>query len=65
MPACTVSVNGEATRSCVTALADVEGADIKTIDLREMSVNGDGTPLEIINSLEPHAYGIDMTAIEL
>jgi putative nucleotidyltransferase with HDIG domain len=40
-------------------------ADIKTIDLREVNVNGDGTPLEIINSLEPHAYGIDMTAIEL
>ena len=30
--ACTVSVNGEATRSCVTALGDVEGADIRTID---------------------------------
>ncbi len=30
--ACTVSVNGEATRSCITQVSSVEGADIKTID---------------------------------
>ena len=30
--ACTVSVNGEATRSCITSVESVEGADIKTID---------------------------------
>lgn len=30
--ACTVSVNGEATRSCITSIDRVEGADIRTID---------------------------------
>ena len=30
--ACTVSVNGEATRSCITQVSSVEGADVKTIE---------------------------------
>jgi isoquinoline 1-oxidoreductase alpha subunit len=36
--ACTVHVNGEATRSCVTAVSDVVGADIVTIE--GLSANG-------------------------
>lgn len=30
--ACTVHVDGEATRSCMTAIEDVEGANIRTIE---------------------------------
>ena len=30
--ACTVHVDGEATRSCITSLADVEGKEIRTIE---------------------------------
>ena len=30
--ACTVHVNGEAVRSCITSLSDVEGAEITTIE---------------------------------
>lgn len=30
--ACTVIVNGEATRSCITSIESVEGADVVTID---------------------------------
>ena len=30
--ACTVHINGEPTRSCVTAIEDVEGADVVTIE---------------------------------
>ena len=37
--ACTVRVNGQATRSCVTPLAAVEGASIETI---ESLAPGDG-----------------------
>jgi isoquinoline 1-oxidoreductase alpha subunit len=36
--ACTVHVNGEATRSCVTAVSTVAGADITTIE--GLSANG-------------------------
>jgi len=36
--ACTVHVDGEAVRSCQTAIADVEGAEVKTI---EGLANGD------------------------
>jgi isoquinoline 1-oxidoreductase alpha subunit len=36
--ACTVHVNGEATRSCVTAVSTVVGADITTIE--GLSANG-------------------------
>jgi isoquinoline 1-oxidoreductase subunit alpha len=30
--ACTVIINGEATRSCITPLGSIEGADIRTIE---------------------------------
>lgn len=30
--ACTVHVDGEATRSCITAIEDIEGANIRTIE---------------------------------
>ena len=40
-------------------------ADIKTIDLRSRTTMADGKPLDITGSLEPDAYGIDMTAIQL
>ncbi len=39
--------------------------DICYIDLLEKTHTEDGKVLEIVNSLEPDAYGIDMTAIEL
>lgn len=39
--------------------------DIKMIDLFLVKVTDDGQPLEIVNSLEPNAYGIDMSAIQL
>ena len=39
--------------------------DIKMIDLFLVKQTEDGLPLEIVNSLEPNAYGIDMTAIQL
>lgn len=38
--ACTVHVNGESRRSCVTPISDVEGDDIRTI---EDIANADGT----------------------
>lgn len=40
--ACTVHVNGRATRSCVTPVSSVEGADITTIEGLAESVNGSG-----------------------
>ena len=40
-------------------------ADIKFIDLRKVTHTDEGQPLNIVNSLEPNAYGIDMSAIEL
>lgn len=39
--------------------------DIKMIDLFLVKKTDDGLPMEIVNSLEPNAYGIDMTAIQL
>lgn len=39
--------------------------EIRFIDLMETTCTDDGNVLEIINSLQPDAYGIDMTAIEL
>lgn len=41
--ACTVHINGRATRSCVTAVSSVEGADITTIEGLAQAVNGSGT----------------------
>ena len=38
---------------------------MKMIDLILVKETDDGRPLEIVNSLEPDAYGIDMTAIQL
>jgi HD-GYP domain-containing protein (c-di-GMP phosphodiesterase class II) len=39
--------------------------DVTFIDLLNKTHTADGRPLEIIGSLEPDAYGIDMTAIQL
>jgi len=39
--------------------------EIKTIDLLNQKTTADGERLDILNSLEPDAYGIDMTAIQL
>jgi putative nucleotidyltransferase with HDIG domain len=39
--------------------------NIKIIDLLTEKETAGGEPLEIVNSLEPDAYGIDMTAIHL
>ena len=40
-------------------------ADLKMIDMLNQTATEDGQPLDIVNSLEPEAYGIDMTAIKL
>lgn len=37
----------------------------KSVDLLNETRTGDGAPLDIVDSLEPGAYGIDMTAISL
>jgi hypothetical protein len=39
--------------------------DIKTIDLLTQKQTAAGDALDIVSSLEPDAYGIDMTAIAL
>ena len=39
--------------------------DVKMVDLLHQKETEGGDPLDIINSLEPEAYGIDMTAIQL
>ncbi len=39
--------------------------EIKTIDLHSQATIPTGEPLDISSSLEPDAYGIDMTAIQL
>jgi hypothetical protein len=39
--------------------------DVKMIDLLHQKETEDGAPLDIISSLAPEAYGIDMTAIQL
>ena len=39
--------------------------DVKMVDLLTEKLATDGKPLEISNSLEPEAYGIDMAAIKL
>lgn len=39
--------------------------DLKMIDMLNQTTTEDGQPLDIVNSLEPEAYGIDMTAIKL
>ncbi len=40
-------------------------SDMKFIDLKEVTETEKGTPLDIINSLESNAYGIDLSAISL
>jgi HD-GYP domain-containing protein (c-di-GMP phosphodiesterase class II) len=40
-------------------------SDVKMVDLLTDKLTPDGKPLEISNSLEPEAYGIDMAAIKL
>ena len=39
--------------------------DVQTINSLEMTHTEDGQPLDIVNSLEPDAYGIDMAGIQL
>ena len=39
--------------------------NVRVLDLLVEKTTADGGLLEIVNSLEPDAYGIDMTAIEL
>ncbi len=39
--------------------------DVRMIDLLHQKETEDGRPLDIVSSLEPEAYGIDMTAIQL
>lgn len=39
--------------------------DVQTINLLETTHTEDGRPLDIVNSLEPDAYGIDMAGIQL
>ena len=39
--------------------------DVQTINLLETTHTEDGKPLDIVNSLEPDAYGIDMAGIQL
>jgi putative nucleotidyltransferase with HDIG domain len=39
--------------------------DLKIIDMLQRTTTDDGGPLDITSSLEPEAYGIDMTAIKL
>lgn len=39
--------------------------EVKMIDMLSQETLDDGQPLEIASSLEPEAYGIDMTAIQL
>ena len=38
---------------------------IEMVDLYEVTQTEDGRPLDIVNSLEPNAYGIDLSSIEL
>ncbi|MBN7795658.1 HD-GYP domain-containing protein [Parahaliea mediterranea] len=40
-------------------------ADMHTLDLKEQTQTAAGEPLDIVGSLEPEAYGIDMTGIQL
>ena len=40
-------------------------SEVKVVDLFTEKLTADGKPLEISNSLEPEAYGIDMAAIKL
>jgi len=40
-------------------------AEVRTVDLLTVKEAADGKPLNIVSSLEPDAYGIDMTAIQL
>jgi putative nucleotidyltransferase with HDIG domain len=40
-------------------------ADVSIVDLLSQKLTADGEQLEISNSLEPEAYGIDMAAIKL
>jgi HD-GYP domain-containing protein (c-di-GMP phosphodiesterase class II) len=39
--------------------------EVRMVDLQTEKLTADGQPLEIANSLEPEAYGIDMAAIKL
>jgi putative nucleotidyltransferase with HDIG domain len=55
-------------RPKVMVLLDAEKKpvlDVTIVDLLNQKLTADGRPLEIISSLEPEAYGIDMAAIKL
>jgi putative nucleotidyltransferase with HDIG domain len=55
-------------RPQVMVLLDAEKqpvAEVRTINLLEQTETGDGRPLDIVGSLEPQAYGIDMAGIRL
>lgn len=39
--------------------------DVQIVNLLEVTHKEDGQPLDIVNSLEPDAYGIDMAGIQL
>jgi HD-GYP domain-containing protein (c-di-GMP phosphodiesterase class II) len=55
-------------RPKVMVLLDAEKqqlAEVKMINLLVQKVTDDGGPLDIVSSLEPEAYGIDMNAIQL
>jgi putative nucleotidyltransferase with HDIG domain len=55
-------------RPQVMVLLDAEHqplAEVKMIDLLSQTHTEDGEPLDIVTSLEPEAYGIDMAAIQL
>jgi hypothetical protein len=39
--------------------------DVQTVNLLETTHTQDGKSLDIVNSLEPDAYGIDMAGIQL
>jgi putative nucleotidyltransferase with HDIG domain len=55
-------------RPRVMVLLDADKKPIaaaRTIDLLTQKTTATGEPLDIINSLQPDAYGIDMTAIQL
>lgn len=55
-------------RPKVMVLLDADKAplvDVKMVDLLHQKETEDGRPLDIVSSLEPEAYGIDMNAIQL
>jgi len=50
--ACTVHVNGRATRSCVTPVSAVEGTEITTIEGLATAVNGSGGGVPALTAVQ-------------